>query len=342
MFNKADWTFEKTLAKGSFGEIAVLKKDDQRIAYKTFNFGFDCDAVREIAVHSLLGSHLGFTPVSIAMKLANGNLCDYSHLLSIDDRIKVFPVIIEEAMKKLAILHTMDIIHADIKAENILCWWDDDLNLLSLELADFGLSSSRPDKDEWVYTYKPPEKGHATKKSDIWALGFAFLQFASKLNHISPTSLDRLKKFKESTLVKSMLNKNPDARPVLQTIKIPLPKRIWPDTKRFKIAYYTILDFVDTDLVERDQYEISHAMDILLRSNPKSRLRMFSLLALIIARKWSFKDVPSYKSIGLYLSRDNETVKPKFMMKKLQKHEKWIIIRLAGLIFLPELPSIVL
>lgn len=80
-------------------------------------------------------------------------------------------------------------LHADIKPENILCFFSDENSgrSLTLKLADFGearrLDNGEEVNDEAIphtKTYRPPENsspGLITYKYDVWCLGCVFIDF---------------------------------------------------------------------------------------------------------------------------------------------------------------------
>ncbi|GAA5984467.1 hypothetical protein JCM10908_003360 [Rhodotorula pacifica] len=104
------------------------------------------------------------------------------HLLRLDDIFTLF----EEVARGLAFLHGRNILHLDLKAENVLLHWEDNALLPTCKLSDFGSASSDSYHRERIggsgtLAYTPPEAlfpspvtGHfpaPERTTDMWALG---------------------------------------------------------------------------------------------------------------------------------------------------------------------------
>ena len=85
-------------------------------------------------------------------------------------------------IKAVSMLHDNNIIHCDIKASNILLYYDD-----SIKLSDFNLSILKSDKDTkfqhkiCTITHRPLEvlkKDYWNESVDIWSLGCTFFEIA--------------------------------------------------------------------------------------------------------------------------------------------------------------------
>jgi len=92
---------------------------------------------------------------------------------------------IKDALKALCYLHQHQIIHADLKLENMLCYKKD--NQIKLKLCDFGIAMRMEEgaclMKEFSGTlgYNAPEisKGaKVTEKVDIWSLGICIYEMA--------------------------------------------------------------------------------------------------------------------------------------------------------------------
>lgn len=104
------------------------------------------------------------------------------HLLRLDDILNLF----EEVVRGLAFLHGRNILHLDLKAENVLLHWEEKSLLPTCKLSDFGSASSDSYHRERIggsgtLAYTPPEAlcpspttGHyppPDRATDMWALG---------------------------------------------------------------------------------------------------------------------------------------------------------------------------
>ncbi|GAA5884356.1 hypothetical protein JCM3774_005403 [Rhodotorula dairenensis] len=104
------------------------------------------------------------------------------HLLRLDDILTLF----EEVVRGLAFLHGRNILHLDLKAENVLLHWEENSLLPTCKLSDFGSASSDSYHRERIggsgtLAYTPPEAlspsaitGHyppPDRTTDVWALG---------------------------------------------------------------------------------------------------------------------------------------------------------------------------
>ena len=86
----------------------------------------------------------------------------------------------KEIVQTVAYLHEKNIVHRDIKTDNILLNEEEDI----VKLCDFGVSGS-VDDTRWTsdargtIRYMSPElfDRKLTKKADIWAIGCILLQF---------------------------------------------------------------------------------------------------------------------------------------------------------------------
>lgn len=200
-FISADWTQGKLLGSGTFGNVYQCCKDGKQIAIKKFENDDDDEItlrdqiVCEIVCLRLLqfqdadyrdfliAVEISKDNISMALELADGTLEDYAATLNQTERIQKCPNVLNLAIKNMHHIHNLGIIHADVKAKNILVWWKEKFRIL---IVDFSLSSSSPDKGECVYScdHGAPEVHEygkrATKSSDIWALGMSIITFLTK------------------------------------------------------------------------------------------------------------------------------------------------------------------
>ncbi|GAA5900024.1 protein kinase IKS1 [Sporobolomyces salmoneus] len=104
------------------------------------------------------------------------------HLLSVEDILKLFGDIVHG----LGFLHSRNILHLDLKAENVLLNWEDEALLPTCKLSDFGNAtdssfSIEREGDSGTLAYTAPEAFErdsetgkltaATRATDIWGLG---------------------------------------------------------------------------------------------------------------------------------------------------------------------------
>lgn len=155
--------------------------------YKTNDVFSSCKSVGtlnlHIQKHKCAPFHFGF-PISDSdlNKYVNDyfGLKPFAHRLPIDKKVYIYNIvhIIYNVLIGLEFLHANKIIHADVKADNVLLY----INGPTIQgvLTDFGLSSYRCNKIPtntymvMPYCYRPPElllKTYFDEKIDIWGLG---------------------------------------------------------------------------------------------------------------------------------------------------------------------------
>ncbi|KAL2283249.1 hypothetical protein FJTKL_10125 [Diaporthe vaccinii] len=111
------------------------------------------------------------------------------------------------------------LLHADIKPENILCFWNpDSRGEIMLKLADFGeakqINSNVPLKASQVghvLTYRPPEHfpdSLITLKYDVWCLGCLFLDFVTWAI-VGQDGIDSFRKNREQEPENPAVTENP-------------------------------------------------------------------------------------------------------------------------------------
>lgn len=132
---------------------------------------------------------------SMYMKLYGLDLYSLISMELPDDRLMpLLPRIFNSSCMQVAFLHDKDIIHKDIKAENIFCSGTHDV-----ALADFGTSTI------CSYELMPPENvpgKDSTKAYDVWALGNVFLAL---LNNFDTPWAELLRLIKNLSLFQTEL-----------------------------------------------------------------------------------------------------------------------------------------
>lgn len=178
---------ENVIGKGGFGTILLSENKSQKaeIIIKMMPQNFK-DESQEVSISFLLqkikhpnlirtyGVYETLTHIYIVMERGKDNLKHYiaKNSLSIDTKYEL----VEQLVKGLYALHSLGIIHRDIKLENVLLDSDEALNI---KIIDFGLSrfmgiNEYTEDIAGTLYYFPPEilkKERITQKGDIWSLG---------------------------------------------------------------------------------------------------------------------------------------------------------------------------
>lgn len=186
---------KKHLAEGSFGEVFVALdiKTLERVALKTMdlNENYEADLVTEIMmmkalVHSNIVRYIDSCIVGdklwlVMEYMSGGSLTDIlDHYPEIKMSEPEIALIMLESLKALDYMHRMNIIHRDIKSDNVL------LNMNgNIKLADFGytvqLTELKRKRDTTIGTpyWEAPEViigDPYDYKADIWSLGVMLME----------------------------------------------------------------------------------------------------------------------------------------------------------------------
>ena len=144
----------------------------------------------------------GESHVLIHMSYHKSNMSNFITSISIDERVKYFDLISSQLFHALSILYNYNILHRDIKPDNILI--DYECNVAPVcYLADFGFSYQLPgthtikeiDLSSSAYTvlYRPPEI-FAHKKydysADIWVMGIVLIEYLTGEPITNPTEIE--------------------------------------------------------------------------------------------------------------------------------------------------------
>ena len=196
----------KILGKGAYGTVTVI--GDKYALKKMDNRGFEgviSSSIKEIATFVYLGSfpnivriyNANITPfhntVNLLMELA-----DYGSLVSFyssENMPKIntpeFKSIAYQFVRGVAYMNMLDVVHRDIKPDNVLIFKCDSSIKYIVKIADLGLAKSQTcnlslDLTNPVYTlwYRSPEillgSTQYTDKSDSWALATSMFEMATK------------------------------------------------------------------------------------------------------------------------------------------------------------------
>ncbi|BGP51178.1 putative serine/threonine-protein kinase iks1 [Rhodotorula kratochvilovae] len=154
------------------------------------------------------------------------------HLLGVEDVLRLF----EDVVEGLAFLHGRNILHLDMKAENVLLHWDDDALLPTCKLSDFGNATSDSYHAErrggsGTLLYTPPEAffpspltGHLPppdRATDMWALGlilhllcFFALPYATAEGNDTRAMEDEVKRYGGA-----LIHRSPARRPTCERVR---------------------------------------------------------------------------------------------------------------------------
>lgn len=175
--------FIKVIGEGSQARIEQHLYHDRIVAVKIYTH-MNSSLLRELHVfqrlkdcsniNQMLDIDMQFNTINLIMPYYTQDLSMFISTTSISDRIHRGVNIFNQLLNALYHLHSRNIIHCDIKPENILI--ND-----HVVLADFGLSSEGEQcYIRGSYLYYAPElllKHPYTNKVDIWALGITMVGY---------------------------------------------------------------------------------------------------------------------------------------------------------------------
>ncbi|KAK3103230.1 hypothetical protein FSP39_017607 [Pinctada imbricata] len=286
-----DLYFEKAfqvisrIGAGSFGEVFKVKsKEDGKLyAVKKSRDRFRGESDRkrrfeEVAKHETLPHHQNCVKfyraweerqyLYIQTELCRMSLSDYTekyHDLP-ESTIANFLVDLLMALKHL---HDHNLVHMDIKPDNIFTSYDD-----ICKLGDFGLvldlskGTDLSEAQEGDPKYLAPElmDGKFGKPADIFSLGMTILELASDLDlprggegwHLLrsgqlPEEFLRCRSFDMKYVIHQMLDRDATSRPTVdQVLAFPYVRKVWKRRRReyimksamstFKSVFYRILE----------------------------------------------------------------------------------------------------
>jgi len=225
----------KKLGKGGYGEVyKCIKSDGKEMAMKKLKL--DKYGVTSIMELSIMNS-IKHPHIMNASEILIDNNTIYIYMdLAIDDlyhhikKLKVLPLshfgpdIIKSWFHKLVdslyCLHSENIIHCDIKGNNILLFSNNDIKLCDFSLAMKNYSNKKLDHCVCTTTHRAPEifaKSGWDKSIDIWSLGCTLYEITyGKLlfpYQSTNTNEDNQKMF---DCIKSLFGMNTEKREFIQ------------------------------------------------------------------------------------------------------------------------------
>lgn len=207
-------------------------------------------------------------PLCYEMEIADMNLTELSKQTLSFDTVKIGFL---QICLAIYYLHSNNILHGDIKPENVLCFIDKG-NIL-MKLCDFGLSVPMCRYEDGItqlYTcyYRPPEmcvtseelKSKPFLSSDIWALGcLMYEMFTNEMlfyvkEDLNDKVLDKISEYKNLTFV-DIYNKFPEHLRDDQLIRLFSKMTVCDYTKR-----YTIKDVIEDSFFDDYRHYINKHM----------------------------------------------------------------------------------
>lgn len=266
-----DWKKGKVLGRGAFGMVQILtnKKGEQvaykKISHQSLDENISDDLIREIGSYAILtaigskttpqlvGFNLKEKGLAIAIELANTSVYQWIEAFPTSSqpgykegvlkRQQLIPVIVDMLLKSLGEIQSCDIIHGDIKPQNMLLWFNDDGSVKKAAITDFGFATSFPGNGPNLYTspFRAPEVWdgkRASFASDCWAFGVSVVWICSRIYYYygsskqeknfdqvahlpTPNMTSRLSKylrFDQVELINHMIAWEPENRCVKQVV----------------------------------------------------------------------------------------------------------------------------
>ncbi|XP_060214773.1 LEAF RUST 10 DISEASE-RESISTANCE LOCUS RECEPTOR-LIKE PROTEIN KINASE-like 1.1 [Lycium barbarum] len=199
-----DFNSSRVLGDGGFGTVYYGKlKDGREVAVKSL-YEHNCKRmqqfVNEIEILTMLRHNNFVTLYGCTSRrsrelllvyefISNGTLADHLHGDKVKDRSLAWPIrmnIAIETAGALTYLHASDIIHCDVKTNNILL----DQNF-SVKVADFGISRLFPNDFSHISTAPRGTPGYIdpkyhecyqlTSKSDVYSFGVVLVELISSM-----------------------------------------------------------------------------------------------------------------------------------------------------------------
>jgi len=228
----------------------VITKSDKKQYYKDI---FDeLDICSKMYGKKRLMNVFGYTENNddfyIISELLDNKGCLHKYLTDNDlgyyDRLKVFNSI----LKAVKDLHDIDIVHGDLKTENMVYYYDYDNNTKYVKLIDFNTTYNINDDEEieipfihgtYGYCAIEQHKKKLTKKSDIYSLGVILLELI--LNYdLWDISIYNYQKYRKSILENLEKVKNDKIKKIIKGCIRVEPKRRY-DINQLKKEFHSEL-----------------------------------------------------------------------------------------------------
>uniref|UniRef100_A0A674N8R0 non-specific serine/threonine protein kinase n=1 Tax=Takifugu rubripes TaxID=31033 RepID=A0A674N8R0_TAKRU len=268
-------------------------------------------------------------------------------------------VVCRQMLEALTYLHSMKIIHRDLKAGNILLMLDGDI-----KLADFGVSAKNNKtlqrRDSFIGTpyWMAPEvvmcetmkDAPYDYKADIWSLGITLIELAQiepphhelnpmrvllKIAKSDPPTLEQPHKWSQDfkDFLKRALDKNPESRPsAVQLLEHPFVRSVTSNRPLRELVAEAKAEVMEEIEDNREEGEEDDAMELAVVTKP---LLCFSCFVLVILLSVvSINDVSSIMFIHI---QTPETEQPPSLSKpEVCEEQLHIIIDSKD----PEVPKI--
>lgn len=216
-----NYKYIKCVSSGAFSMCGLYKKNNKYYAIKTSidsgeYDGISCNELRELLCILILKNHENIIDISEIFINLNSNLNlvykyypetlqSYIYRTSSAERLHHIHDFISQMLSSLNYFYKNNIIHTDLKPNNILIYFNNDK--LNIKIIDFGSSYIEGLTSKYTivttYTHRAPEifsyDTNYDFKIDIWSLGVLIYEFLTDntildiSKHNSSDDIDKLK-----------------------------------------------------------------------------------------------------------------------------------------------------